>query len=238
MTDQATDQSVFNDDGTATHTEPAKTDVQSPTFTIPDPVKELIGEGAKYSDVTKALESIPHSQAHIRTLEEENARLRQETAKADAMKELIEQMKSGQTQNQDPVQPVVDSSEVAKEAVNLIHQQEVQKTRAANELKASQAMKEVYGDNAVKVLNAKAEELGMSVDALRNVAMDSPEAFLKLVGDTKQSGPAQPTQKTSNFVPQGTQQPQRKERLLSTPSSTADFVNEWRRVKAMVGPGE
>ena len=52
------------------------------TVSIPDNVKDLIGEGKKYATLEKALEALGHSQAHIAKIEADNAELRAKAEKA------------------------------------------------------------------------------------------------------------------------------------------------------------
>jgi len=96
---------------TPTPVEPPK---PTPTA-IPDPLKELIGEGKKYATLDKALESIPHAQAHIQRLEEESRQLREQVASAKAVGEVYETVQELlKAEKATPaLAPVVDENAIA-----------------------------------------------------------------------------------------------------------------------------
>lgn len=167
-------------------TPPVET-VATPQVSLPTEVAELVGEGKKYKTAEDALKALPHAQGHIKTLEEEAKQLREELAKRKAAEELLEEFKlSG-------IQPgVVDkqpSAPVDVEAIvaSVLAKKEAQTTAQKNISVVVNTFQEAFGDKtkAEEMYNKVAEESGLSVAALNQLAATSPEAVMRLAGITK-----------------------------------------------------
>ena len=167
MSDQ--DTSVFNKDT------PGTVEVS-----LSDQLAQLIGEGKKYSTVQDALNSLPHAQNHIQKLEEENGTLRQKADQSKTIDDVINSIKE-QSQNLDDKTVTIDENEVARKAAELISAKQEKSIKEANMKSATDKLVEQYGDmdKAKKALNDKAQELGLSVEYMQEIAQRSPNAFLK-----------------------------------------------------------
>ncbi len=139
----------------------------------------------KYGSVATALGSIAPSQAHIKTLEEENAALKAEAAKSKSSAEILDQIVSATTNPATPAEPAAESMD--KEAINqLVIDTLNNKTQAdqaaMNQEVVAKALSKVYGSKAVEVFEQKAKETGVSVEFMKDVISKSPEAAMKLLG--------------------------------------------------------
>lgn len=227
-----TDETIFND---ASPTPQVVVDPPKPPV-IPDSLKELVGEGKKYASVEKALESIPHAQAHIARLEQEAAELRQRQAEARAAEEvytkLMETM-NGRGGEATPPASGLDEASVAALLDRRLAEREAEAAARANVSKVKQALVTKYGDKAEEVYKAKADELGVGINFLNDVVRRSPKAAEELFGIK----PATPgggisstgSVRTDNF--NGTRPPQeQKPAWLS--GGEDSLVAKWRKAAA------
>ncbi len=225
------DQDVFNQDP------PAKTPEQTAAEAAPqnEPQDAFADQLAsiknadgtpKYTDVAQALDSIPHAQSHISTIEGENSELKKELAKATAAKELLE--KAGNANQQ--TEGVLTAEEVA-ETVQLTIEKNAEASRKADNVATVNAkFSELYGDKAADQMKALAKESDMSVDEIKALAERSPLAVYRMAGINSQSTPTPKTPgeglRRDNFQP-----PERKAeppKSVMSGASTSEMVDNWR----------
>lgn len=160
--------------------------VTPPTPTVvPDHLKELIGEGKKYATLDKALESIPHAQAHIQKIEEDNKALREEMAKRVAAEEVYEKLMDSFQRGEGvtpPVAPVVDEASIASLIERKLAAKEEERIAAQNVQHVKEAMLAKYGEKAQEMYEAKAKELGVGVNFLNDLVRKSPKVADELFG--------------------------------------------------------
>jgi hypothetical protein len=154
----------------------------APAFQIPEAVRGLVGEGMKYATPEDALQSIPHAQHHIETLQEEMAGLREDLAKRKSVDEVLQEINKTPTNSEtepqhtpEELDALIDTRLTAKEAQTLAK---------SNTDKVVTKLSEVYGDSdkANEVYKQKAQDLGLSVDYLNNLTATSPSAVFELFG--------------------------------------------------------
>ena len=75
-----------------------------------------------------------------------------------------------------------DASNIETLVEQLMTKKEKTRTLEQNISVANEAVLSQFGDKAAEVVKAKASELGMSVDRLKEIAAESPTAFLQLIG--------------------------------------------------------
>ncbi len=165
--------------GTQT-TQPVK-DSQIPVLTLPDQVKELVGEGKKYATVEDALKALPHSQSHIQKLETEMSELRKELEGRLSLEEAVAQLKAEGKPAEIP-SAMIDQKALSKLVVDTVAGLEVSKKAETNLLAVDKRMKELFGEKAQEKLIDKAKELGVSIAHLKTTAEQSPQAFFNLTG--------------------------------------------------------
>lgn len=155
-----------------------------PAAELPEELAELVGEGKKYKSVEDALRSVPHSQEHINRLERELSELREDLDKRlnseEALKQILEKKKGseGEETPSDAITPDA-IKDLVKSTFNEVTQEEKQKSNIQT---VEEALQNKWGEKTVETLKAKAAELGVSVQFMRDTAASSPKAFFNLVG--------------------------------------------------------
>ena len=219
--------------------ESATTETQeAQAFKLPEVANELIGEGKKYESLDKALESLPHKEKHIQTLESELAELRKKleasTSVEDALKKLTQ---GGQEQERQTSQPV-DLNEIAQ----LVDQRLVEKERTQlqqNNVKTVVSkLTEQFGgkEKAEQVFMSKAEELGVDVGYLNDLAATSPKAVFALFGSDSAPKSSDNFAKSSVNSASFNSTPKQEKptpRVMNG-ASTSDMVAAWREVTAHI----
>jgi hypothetical protein len=185
MSDQTT---IFGSTSTASN--PDKGIVANqPVADNNNPVAVLVGEGRKYKTDADLAKAYMEADSFIEQLKEENRKLREETAKAKTLDEVLERLKAPEVTTQTTTGETTTTSsftaaDVAKIVKAEITGYETAKTRQTNLQKADQELKRLYGDKAQEVFNSAAPnaETRIAMQALAEVA---PEQFLALF--TKQT---------------------------------------------------
>lgn len=208
---------------------------QSPQ--VPEELQELVGEGKKYKTMEDALRSIPHAQNHIKTLEEKMQELEQEVQRRRAAEEVLEEVrKQGQEQ---PGATTSEANPAGEEDVQSLVRQTLereltQREQAAlvrqNQQQVVSSLSEKYGDKAEEVYVQKAQELGVPVSFLDDVAAKSPNAVLAYFGGSQQRTPAK-TSSSLNTEQVARQQPQAKRKNVMFGASSSDIMDAWNSAK-------
>jgi len=150
-------------------------------------LEALVGEGKKFADADALAKGKIASDEHIKTLEEENAALKEAGKPADDGKtiaDLIETIKaSQQTEPKEGDKPMTDAELQAKVRA-IISGDSAEATASTNrELGNSLVLDKVGGD--VEVAKAyiaeRATALGTTPEALGSLSEQSPKAFAKLM---------------------------------------------------------
>ena len=222
------DQTIFNKEPTQepTSTEDVKqqSDPNAPFANMLESIKTEDGR-QKYADVSAALASVPHAQKHISDLEAEAEELRLELAKRQAAEEALQSFKENHQVAATPAEEV-DYSKIADYVQQTLTEKETQATQSQNLNDVVQHMKTAYSEKAEEVFYAKAQEVGLSVDQINQLAAQSPAAALKLIGETKTN----PMGNMQSSVNTETLQPAPEELSAKIPSyaNTSDLTNAWR----------
>ena len=184
MTSNVFDQTVDND--------PKNTNDQQPGL-----FDQMVGDGKKFQDANALAKAKQDSDQFINHLQGELAELREELNKTDnaeknldtlrqeisALKERLEQKSSEPSQNTTGALTAEEIKEVVK---STITEKERNNTRDKNISDANSLVEQHYGslDKAREAVATRAQELGMTVKDLEDVASKSPSAFAKMVVDT------------------------------------------------------
>jgi hypothetical protein len=154
-------------------------------------LEQLVGDNAKYKTVEDLAKAALHGQAHITKIEEENAQLRDQVAKAATVDELLAQIRNGnlsehdqppqgnsaendqsrQSQGQDTVdiEALLEKKLADRDAISRAQ---------ANREYVTKVLTDKYGDAAAELYNAA--KASVDID-LTQLAETSPKAVLKLV---------------------------------------------------------
>lgn len=149
----------------------------------------LVSEkGEQWKDPEALAKSHFHAQARIKELEEKvNGYSEQDYAKT-----LLEQLQAKQAPEVvTPQTPEVakapsdagpeDTNRLSPEDVESLLEKALTKREKATTVEV--ALRDKFGDNANVVVHNKAKELGLSIKKMQEIAEDSPQAFLRLVGE-------------------------------------------------------
>lgn len=152
----------------------------------------------KYATASDAINSIPHKEQHIATLESENAALRDATnelkAKLEGVESLIEELRNNNTaqvMNQtDQPQQGIDINELTSGVITQLKTQEAAQKQALEISAFKASMAEKFGSKADEMLVATAKEKGYSLATLEMVVKnDGAKAAIGMLGltDVKQA---------------------------------------------------
>ena len=220
---------IFADD------KPAEPVVPNPalnTPTIPPEVVEFVGEGKKYKSMEDALKSIPHAQTHIQKLEDELAAQRLELERSRAMEDLLKEFKqqNAPAQGTEPqAQPQsgvpVDVNKAVEEA---LARQDAARLAQANASAVISAFTAAFGDEGKAKYEKLAEETGMPLAYLNNLAKTAPEAVLKLAGLSRKPVGNVP-HSTPNVIPSAVNNGSEvSAKVKMVGASSKDVVQAWR----------
>ena len=183
----------------------------------------------KFNDVDSALNSIPHAQKHISSLEGENLELKHELEKRKTAEELLEAIKQSGKGKETPSSPALDEAQLAALVDSRLNAQQTEATQKTNLQEVTSQMKEKFGDKAESTFYDVAKSLGMSMDAVNNLAKKSPEAVLKLMG--VEGNISSIPEKSSSSINTETLKPQEpgKDLKFKSGQSMNDMVDVWKR---------
>lgn len=178
---------IFNSATTETTTE------QTQTQTTESFVSQLVGEGKKFKDVESLAKGKLEADRHIGEITKTLDELRAELAKQDYAKNLLEQLNKAPETRQDTPPPNTSSSSDTENTTQnasdiealvekVITEKEKNRTVSQNIALVGEEMEKKFGDKASQVLKAKSQELGVSLDRLKEIAAESPTAFFQLIG--------------------------------------------------------
>lgn len=194
---------------------------------VPEVVSELVGADKKYKSVEDALKSIPHAQSHIQKLEEEAAQLREELTKRKATEELLDELRATGLPEK-TTQASIDSESLVKAVEGVLSQREEQKKSQQNIESVVSVFNTQYGEKGPEMYKKVAEESGLPLAALNNLAARSPAAVLKLAGITQVSqtpGKTTSSVNTEAFKPTPSTNAIR---VKPVGASTKDLVAAWK----------
>lgn len=205
---------------------------QQPSFDVPDPAKDWIGEGKKWSSVEEALKAIPHAQQHISTLESELNELREKVDKGLTMEELLQEVKSTTSTVPEQSAPQIDESLIDRIVEQKITAKEQAATAQQNVNSVVSKMTEAYGDQqkAEQMYVDMAQKVGLPVSTLNDMAAKSPTAVFHLFGltDSKEAAPAGKTHPSVNTeASHQSQQPPVNKPVMGG-ASHSDIIDAWK----------
>lgn len=204
----------------------------------------------KYKTVPDAIKGLAHSQAYISQLEADKAaatarlaELEQEITKRSSVEEALSQLKTPKDDG-DTSQKGLGEVDIDERIAQILEQREQANVSSTNTKRVVETMKASFGDKAEEMFYSKAKELGLTPEALNNLAAQSPKAVLTMFG-VNQAQPQTPKPSVGSYqlntAPQETKLPTMiengTERLNLPPSeksillgaTTKDVAEEMRR---------
>jgi hypothetical protein len=154
-----------------------------------DFASELVGDGKKYKDVNALAKKAIHADNHIRTIEEENAKLRQELQTRLSVEEFYDRVKSRTPSPSNPEpqqQDEPERTEFSIEQIDSLVGKRLQEHLTAEQQKSNLAAVQAeverrLGPNYRKLMRDRAREVGEVEENLVNLAMNKPKLFLELM---------------------------------------------------------
>lgn len=170
-------------------------------------VTQLVGEGKKFKDLEALAKGKLEADRHIGEITKTLDELRAELAKQDYAKSLLETMNKGSETRAEQPPPTTPSpsntenttqsaSDIESLVEKVITEKEKNRTVTQNITVVGEEMERQFGDKAGQILKSKSQELGMSLDRLKEIAAESPTAFFQLIGVSAQK------KATMNTAPQ------------------------------------
>lgn len=160
-------------------------------------LETLVGENKKFKDLEALAVGKVEADAYIATLTNTVNSLAEELKQANLSAERkthLENLMStltNTTKNPSETKPGSQPQEPSNQSpaglshddvVKLLEARETVNAQNRNLEAAYTPVRKLYGEKTDEVLNAKAKELGMSREALDNLAKTSPQAFVNVVG--------------------------------------------------------
>lgn len=162
--------------------------------TVTDPVAALVGEDKKFKTVEDLARAKIESDNFIEQLKREQAELRSELQSrptVDRSQEILDRLEALKTKpvTEQQVHQPLERTEVnglSLTDVERVLEQREQKARAqANIEKVKAKLQEAYGDKYGQALKLIAEKNGLTSQALDQLAAQSPQLVLNLMGQVK-----------------------------------------------------
>lgn len=171
---------------------------------VANPVETLVGEGKKFKDVEALAKGKLESDAFILQLQTEMAGLREvaqqninaETQLNELKNELIA-LREASVQPKVPTGPVLTATDIDNLVEKSLTKKEATRTATQNINESNNRIVRHYGtvEKAQEAVRAKAGELNVTVEYLKDTAARSPTAFIQLMGivPKQASGPSEGT---------------------------------------------
>lgn len=178
--------------------EAVPTNPQTETPTTPQPAAvppelvEWVGEGKKYKSLDEVYKAFPNAQNHIATQQQKIEALEAELERRKSAEDVLNEIRSNTSQQQKPTSQGVEVNEsVLSELVEKKFSQYVtQQQQDANLNEVVKAFTDTYADKREDEYKRIAQENGLSLQEMNQLAAKSPKLVLKLAGfsDKKPSG--------------------------------------------------
>ena len=185
----ATEQSNQNTDTTATESQQEGSYLQ----------RIVEAKGDNWKDPEVLAKGKLEADGYIKNLEDQLTQMREDLKKQEYKSEVLEQLQSKAAENTAASNGVPNNSNTETQNTSGTFSEEdlkslVEKTLGQRELEAKvqgnlqlvdKELEGSFGTEAKAQIEKKATELGMSVDRLRDIAAESPNAFFALIGENK-----------------------------------------------------
>ena len=189
-----------------------------PEVIIPedDPLKPFL---EKYKDPLGVAKSLVEKDRFIKQLQRENAETRADLASRVSVEEKVDRLLQGNLPPIiKPLETPSGSEDIGKsssglsleDVEKLLDKKKQETVSEQNLLQTRRDLEKVYGPEWAKVVQAKAKEIGESVEFMTELAKSKPAVLLRLLGEkpvTPSSGPSfQGQNTTSNVLSSGNTQ--------------------------------
>lgn len=147
-----------------------------------DPLfSDMVGEGKRYATVEELAKGKKEADAFIEQLKGETSGLREELDKRPTMEDIQDIIKS-YANEQGSTNSKVSGEDVQKLVQTALQESKIADRQQSNVKEASDKMFELYGDKAKEKVQQKANELGVAVSYLEEMAAANPKIFYATMG--------------------------------------------------------
>jgi hypothetical protein len=190
---------VFTD-GTATaQTEQNAEQTQQEATPQESYLQKLVeAKGENWKDPEVLAKGKLEADGYIKTLEEQLAQMREDLKKQEYQAQVLEQLqnkaadstaaKTGVPNDNGSAEAQNTTASFSEEDLkSLVEQTLTQREQQAsvkqNLAQVDKALDDIFGTEALAVVQKKAQELGMSIERMQDIAAESPNAFFALIGE-------------------------------------------------------
>lgn len=193
---------VFTDGAETTQTEQTPEQTQTETTPQESFLQKLVeAKGENWKDPEVLAKGKLEADAYIKSLEEQLAQQREDLAKADYQSKILEQLqnkaadstaaKNGVPNNNGSTDTQNTTASLSEDDLkSLVEQTLTQREKEAvikqNIQAVNQELEKTFGTEAEAAVQKKAQELGMSMQRMQQIAAESPSAFFALIGEKRQ----------------------------------------------------
>jgi len=162
--------------------------------------KLVQAKGENWRDPETLAKGKLEADGYIKNLEDQLANMREDIKKQDYQNEILTQLQNKATEtsavktevpnnntsvNTQDTTGVVNEEDLKSLVEKTLNQRELQAKVQTNLQFVDKELEGSFGTEAKAQIERKATELGMSVDRLRDIAAESPNAFFALIGENK-----------------------------------------------------
>lgn len=200
--------SVFDAPTTEQQNDTTKTADSTDTQTNEDWLAKVVTEkGDHWKDPQTLAKGYAHAQARIKELEALEEKMKEQ----DYSKTLLEQLQAKQQAPEEVIPPQPEAApkdDTVNNGPTSLSPEDIEslleKTLSAREKQKTveSSLRSKFGDQANKIVHDRAKELGLSIEKMKELANESPAAFLSLVGEPEVKQPntqVHSTKNTSSF---------------------------------------
>ena len=155
----------------------------------PATLDALVGEGKKYKTVDDLAKAAVEKDRFIDQLQAETAAMRQEIGSKATLDEIMTKIRemTPSTPPSPQLPPGPDSEKLDQTKINelvseMLNAREANQKTESNKAVVERTLIEKWGPDANLNLNKKALELGVTLDYLKKLSLESPKVFFNLVG--------------------------------------------------------
>lgn len=163
--------------------------------------KLVEAKGENWKDPEVLAKGKIEADGYIQTLEGQLTQMREDLKKKEYQDEVLEQLQKKATESTAVNNGVPNNNNSNADGENTtrnlseedlkslveqtLNQREADAVTKTNLQRVDEELDKTFGTNAEEVVKKKAEELGMSMDRLSEIASESPNAFFTLIGEPK-----------------------------------------------------
>lgn len=194
---------VFTDSAATAQTEQTTEQTQQETPPQESYVQKLVeAKGENWKDPEVLAKGKLEADGYIKTLEDQLAQMREDMKKQDYQAQILEQLQNKATEstavnnevpnnngdiNTQNTTAAVDEATLKSLVEQTLTQREKDNTVQQNLSQVDKELESSFGTEAAATVQKKAQELGMSMDRLRDIAAESPSAFFTLIGQPQKT---------------------------------------------------